>query len=90
MNKIINFDEIIRIASKLSKKGAKAKKIIKAVTFAWTLFNVIAVIWSLIPKQEKLSDVSGEALIEAVGAQGEEEQEMNEPLPENVIPVPAV
>ncbi|MGN1349222.1 MAG: hypothetical protein ACI4VI_09785 [Acutalibacteraceae bacterium] len=63
MREFLKLDVIMQRLSKLMKKGNKAKKVIKAFTISWTLFNIIAVIWSLIPKTDKLDEVDAEQLI---------------------------
>lgn len=66
MRELVKLDVIMQKVSKLLKSGNKAKRIIKAVTFGWTLFNVIAVIWSLVPKTDKLDEVNADELIDAL------------------------
>lgn len=63
MREFLKLDVIMQRLSKLMKKGNKAKNVIKAFTISWTLFNIIAVIWSLMPKTDKLDEVDAEQLI---------------------------
>lgn len=63
MREFLKLDVIMQRLSKLMKKGNKAKNVIKAFTISWTLFNIIAVIWSLVPKTDKLDEVDAEELI---------------------------
>lgn len=63
MREFLKLDVIMQRLSKLMKKGNKAKNVIKAFTISWTLFNIIAVIWSLMPKTDKLDEVDAEELI---------------------------
>lgn len=62
MREFLKLDVIFKKISKTIKSGNKAKKIISAISFVWTVFNVVAVIWTLIPKNEKLSGVDGDEL----------------------------
>lgn len=62
----LKLDIIMQKISKLLKTGNKAKNIISAVLFAWTFFKVMATIWSLLPKYEKLDEVDADELIEAL------------------------
>ena len=66
MKKLFRFDQIVKKASFLSKKMKKVADIVKIITFAMTCFEIIAVIWSLIPKNESMEEVSGDELIDAV------------------------
>lgn len=63
MREFLKLDVLMQRLSKLMKKGNKAKNVIKAFTISWTLFNIIAVIWSLMPKTDKLDEVDAEELI---------------------------
>lgn len=80
MRELVKLDVIMQKVSKLLKSGNKVKRVIKAVTFGWTLFNVIAVIWSLVPKTDKLDEVNADELIDALTP----EEEPVEPI---VLPV---
>ncbi len=66
MRELLKLDVAARKFSKLLKKGQKAADIIKIIGYAWTVFNIIAVIWSLIPKTDSINEVDGDELIEAV------------------------
>lgn len=66
MRELVKLDVIMQKVSKLLKSGNKVKRVIKAVTFGWTLFNVIAVIWSLVPRTDKLDEVNADELIDAL------------------------
>ena len=66
MRELLRLDAVAEKIRHLLKKGNKAAKIIKSVTLAWTLFNVISAIWVLIPKEDKFPEVDADELLEAV------------------------
>lgn len=78
MRDFLKLDVIMQKVSKLLKTGNKAKKIVSAILFSWTFFKVVATIWSLLPKYEKLDEVDADKLIEALSCE-------EEPVPEDVI-----
>ena len=80
MRELLKIDVAAEKISRLFKDGRKITRIVKTIAFVWTVFNIIAVIWSLIPKSEKLGEVSGDELINAVN----EAQEKDEPVAEPV------
>lgn len=75
MRELLKIDVLMGKFSKLMKDGKKITRIVKIVGFVWTVFNIIAVIWSLVPKSDTLDEVSGEELINAVN----ESQRSDEP-----------
>ena len=81
MREFLKLDVVMQKISKLIKTGNKAKKVISAVVFSWTVFNVIAAMWALIPKFEKLKEVDGQELIDALTTETENEAEI---IPEAV------
>lgn len=85
MREFLKLDAVMQKVSKLIKNGGRIKKMIKVVTFGWTLFNVIAVIWSLVPKHEKISEAEAEKLIEALT--DPEKENPGEPVPQELIEV---
>ena len=75
MNGFFKFDEIAKRLSKLFQGTKKLKRIIKSVMIGWTVFIVVATIWELIPKGEKLPEADAKELIDAVSAEKENAQE---------------
>lgn len=65
MKDFFKLDNIIQTLSQKLKCKNKLSKLIKSVSFAWFMFTVIATIWSLIPKEEKLPEVDGNELLAA-------------------------
>ncbi len=68
MNEIINFDALTSYFKKHAKKGTKLQKIARTASFLWTLFAIIATVWSLIPKEEKLTGVDAQTIIDETSA----------------------
>lgn len=65
MKDFLKLDVIVqRIAKKLKGKY-KIAKLIKSISFAWFIFTVVATVWSLIPKEEKMPEVDGAELLAA-------------------------
>lgn len=83
MREFLKLDVIIRKISALSKKEKKIAQIVKITAFAFTVFKVIAVIWSLVPKEEKFDEVRGDELLDAVSVEEAENEEalITEPVP---------
>ncbi len=76
MNEIINFDALTSYFKKHAKKGTKLQKIARTASFLWTLFAIIATVWSLIPKEEKLTGVDAETLIDETSAKNSDMPEI--------------
>ena len=66
MRELLRLDAVAEKIRHLLKRGNKAAKVIKSVTLAWTLFNVISAIWALIPKEDKFPEVDADELLEAI------------------------
>lgn len=73
MKDFLKLDVIIQRISKRLNGKYKIAKIIKSVSFAWFIFTVIATVWSLIPKDEKLPEVDGNELLAAQEKEAEPE-----------------
>lgn len=82
MRELLKIDVLMSKLSKLMKDGKKITRVVKIISFVWTVFNIIAVIWSLIPKADTLDEVSGEELINAVNESmtGDEPEAVSEPV----------
>lgn len=83
MRELFKLDAVMQRISALLKKGNKVKEIIKIFAFTWTVFNVIAVIWSFVPKYEKMSEVEAQELIEALT--DPEKENPGEPIPQELV-----
>ena len=66
MRELLRLDAVAEKIRHMLKKGNRAAKIIKSVTLAWTLFNILAAVWSLIPKEDSIPEVDADELLEAV------------------------
>lgn len=85
MREFFKLDAVMQRISHILKKGNKVKQLIKVFAFSWTAFNVIAVLWSLVPKYEKISEAEAEKLIEALT--DPEKEDPGEPVPQELIEV---
>lgn len=85
MKDFLKLDVIIQRLSKRLKGKYKLARIIKSVSFAWFVFTVVATVWSLIPKEEKLPEVDGEALIAAQLEKDEPEFETSTVIPAQTV-----
>ncbi len=65
MKDFLKLDVIIQKVSKKLKGKYKLSRLIKSVSFAWFVFTVVATVWSLIPKEEKIPEVDGEKFLNA-------------------------
>lgn len=82
MRELLKIDVLMNKFSKLLKDGKKITHAVKVIGFVWTVFNIIAVIWSLIPKSDTLDEVCGEELINAVNEShiSDETETVSEPV----------
>lgn len=85
MTELFKFDEIVKRLSGFLNKTKKLKKVIKSVVIAWTVFTVVAAIWELIPKNEKLPEIDAQELINAVSTENECQTAENEASREEKI-----
>lgn len=65
MKDFLKLDIIVQRISKKLKGKYKITKLIKSISFAWFIFTVVATVWSLIPKEEKMPEVDGAELLAA-------------------------
>lgn len=75
MKELINIEALTGRISKLVKNGNRIKKIVKAVSISWTVFSVLAAIWALIPKEEKITGVDTQALIDSLSENSADKSE---------------
>ena len=66
MRELLRLDAVAEKIKHLLKRGNKAAKVIKAVTLGWTVFNVLAAVWALIPKADSFPEVDADELLEAI------------------------
>ena len=74
MKDFFRLDNIIQSLAKKLKGKNKISKLIKSVSFAWFVFTVVATVWSLIPKEEKMPEVDGARLLEAQEEEASQEE----------------
>ncbi len=65
MKDFLKLDVIVQRISKKLKGKHKITKLIKSISFAWFIFTIVATVWSLIPKEEKMPEVDGAELLAA-------------------------
>lgn len=65
MKDFLKLDIIVQRISKKLKGKYKITKLIKSISFAWFIFTVVATVWSLIPKEEKMPEVDAAELLAA-------------------------
>lgn len=65
MKDFFRLDVIVQNLAKKLKGKNKITKLIKSVSFAWFIFTIVATVWSLIPKEEKMPEVDGAELLAA-------------------------
>ncbi len=80
MKDFLRLDVIMQKVSKKLKGKYKISRLIKSISFAWFVFTVIATVWSLIPKEEKLPEVDGEKLLTTQLEKAEEDLSEDEPI----------
>ena len=66
MRELLRLDAVAEKIKHMLKKGSKAAKVIKAVTLGWAVFNVLAAVWTLIPKEDSFPEVDADEFLEAV------------------------
>lgn len=71
MKELINVHALTAYLKKHAHDGTKLLKAAKIISLAWTLFTVIATVWSLIPKEDKLDEVDPDVLIKEATANTE-------------------
>ena len=74
MKDFLRFDVIVQNLAKKLKGKNKIAKLIKSVSFAWFIFTIVATVWSLIPKEEKMPEVDGAELLAAQEKQASESE----------------
>lgn len=75
MKDFLRLDVIVQNLAKKLKGKNKITKLIKSVSFAWFIFTIVATVWSLIPKEEKMPEVDGAELLAAQEKQAPDESE---------------
>lgn len=74
MKDFLRLDVIVQNLAKKLKGKNKITKLIKSVSFAWFIFTIVATVWSLIPKEEKMPEVDGAELLAAQEKQASESE----------------
>ena len=74
MKDFFRLDVIVQNLAKKLKGKNKITKLIKSVSFAWFIFTIVATVWSLIPKEEKMPEVDGAELLAAQEKQASESE----------------
>ena len=65
MKDFLRLDVIVQNLAKKLKGKNKVSKLIKSISFAWFIFTIVATVWSLIPKEEKMPEVDGTEFLAA-------------------------
>ena len=79
MKDFFRLDVIVQNLAKKLKGKNKITNLIKSVSFAWFIFTIVATVWSLIPKEEKMPEVDGAELLAAQEKQASESENAEQP-----------
>ncbi len=88
MKDFLRLDVIVQNLAKKLKGKNKIAKLIKSVSFAWFIFTIVATVWSLIPKEEKMPEVDGAELLAAQEKQASESKNAEQAEQSEIVAEP--
>lgn len=88
MKDFLRLDVIVQNLAKKLKGKNKIAKLIKSVSFAWFIFTIVATVWSLIPKEEKMPEVDGAELLAAQEKQASESENAEQAEQSEIVAEP--